>query len=218
VGTAGNGFAVADRWNGTAWAVTSLPRPPGAVSSNLKSVSCAGPADCWAVGEESQNGAEELAFAEHWNGARWSVVVTATSGTHIDVLVGVSCPAAAACMAAGRSLNAALAEKWDGSAWAFSATVTRRAALSAVSCTASFRCAAVGFTVGPASHAFSEIWTGSRWRAVIPALPVGTSLSSLAAVSCPGPADCWAVGGQVAGGTQKSLIEHWNGVAWSIVN
>ena len=309
VGTAGNGFAAADRWDGSAWAVKSLPRPQGATISSMKSVSCAGLADCWAVGSY-QKAAGELAFAEHWNGARWSVVavpsvatatntaliavscpgtatcwavgtsdagplferwngqawaivpvpdrqtiadlfgvscaatsdcwavgpgtrggtrtvhwdgmawsvvVTATSSTHIDTLTGVSCPAVTACLAVGRALNAPLAEQWNGSAWAVTATVTRRAALFAVSCTATFRCAAVGFTVGPSSHAFSEIWNGSQWRQVVPALPPGTRLSPMDGVSCAGPADCWAVGSKVAtGGSQSSLIEHWNGTAWSI--
>jgi hypothetical protein len=73
----------------------------------------------------------------------------------------------------------------------------------------------VGFTIGQSSRAFSEIWNGSRWRVVTPPTPPGSSRSGLAGVSCPGPADCWAVGDQVVG-SGSSLIEHWNGTTWSI--
>src|SRR4051812_9762339 len=43
----------------------------------------------------------------------------------------------------------------------------------------------------------------------------GTTVSRLNAVSCVGPASCVAVGSSTSSGVTKTLIEHWNGLAWS---
>ncbi len=46
----------------------------------------------------------------------------------------------------------------------------------------------------------------------------GTSADSLAAVACPSATECWAVGLQTATGeASQTLIEEWNGTAWSAV-
>ncbi|MGO8686520.1 MAG: hypothetical protein ACLQT7_04930 [Candidatus Dormibacteria bacterium] len=47
----------------------------------------------------------------------------------------------------------------------------------------------------------------------------GTSSNTLAAVACPSATECWAVGQQTATGSEESqtLIEEWNGTAWSAV-
>jgi hypothetical protein len=47
----------------------------------------------------------------------------------------------------------------------------------------------------------------------------GTSSNTLAAVACPSASECWAVGQQTAIGSEESqtLIEEWNGTAWSAV-
>ena len=47
----------------------------------------------------------------------------------------------------------------------------------------------------------------------------GTSANSLAAVACPSATECWAVGQQMATGSEDSqtLIEEWDGTSWSAV-
>src|SRR5207244_265838 len=44
----------------------------------------------------------------------------------------------------------------------------------------------------------------------------GTTVSQLNGVSCAGPASCVAVGTSTTSNVTKTLIEHWNGLAWSI--
>src|SRR5437867_3162898 len=44
----------------------------------------------------------------------------------------------------------------------------------------------------------------------------GTTVSQLNAVSCATPTSCVAVGHSVTSGATKTLVEHWNGLAWSI--
>jgi hypothetical protein len=80
---------------------------------------------------------------------------------------------------------------------------------------------AVGFSrVGfPAPfRALAQRWTGTAWTTT-PTAPVpaadDTRLHGLAGT---GPGDVWAVGSDAApSGSQQSLIEHWNGTAWSRV-
>jgi hypothetical protein len=65
-------------------------------------------------------------------------------------------------------------------------------------------------------HTLAERWTGSTW-AITPtaALPRKDAASFYAAAGT-GPDDVWAVGSTAApNGPGHSLIEHWNGTAWT---
>src|SRR5438552_135089 len=63
-----------------------------------------------------------------------------------------------------------------------------------------------------------EHWDGSAW-AVLPSPSVPDTFSSLDGVSVVGPGDAWAVGyaQNFAGTWTRTLIEHWDGRAWTIV-
>jgi hypothetical protein len=79
---------------------------------------------------------------------------------------------------------------------------------------------AVGFAAGAGTsplQALIERWDGTRWAPVpAPARPSGTDsrLHGIVAVSA---SDVWAVGSQTTHTRTHSLIEHWNGSAWSVV-
>ena len=90
--------------------------------------------------------------------------------------------------------------------------------LNAVACPSPAQCWAVGQTAtAPGGNTLSEARdpllkheTAGRWRTVTaPRLGVRYTLEGIA---CPGAADCWAVGGNSAGG--QAIIEHWAGAAW----
>jgi hypothetical protein len=67
-----NAQAVIERWNGTSWARTVLPRPTGATAAYLNVVTGSSSTDVWAVGEYLRNGAHPL--LEHWDGSTWTSV------------------------------------------------------------------------------------------------------------------------------------------------
>jgi hypothetical protein len=70
---------------------------------------------------------------------------------------------------------------------------------------------------GPVPLSLIEHWNGAQWSAV-PHQRVSSSVSDeLLAVAAAGPTDVWAVGDYVSSGIAQALIEHWNGVAWSLV-
>jgi hypothetical protein len=93
--------------------------------------------------------------------------------------------------------------------------------LNAVACPTAGQCWAVGQrgsipdenTFGGTRHQLLEHETDGRWQ-VVPAPQPYSIDPALEAIACPGPSDCWAVGGSAIGGT--AFIDHWNGGAWRL--
>jgi hypothetical protein len=76
VNSSGVGATLAQRWNGTKWAVQSTPNPLGASGSYLATVSCTSASACTAVGEynvgQNPYTRSSFTFAEFWNGTTWT--------------------------------------------------------------------------------------------------------------------------------------------------
>ena len=90
--------------------------------------------------------------------------------------------------------------------------------LESVSCPSAKNCIAVGFArVANSYKALVEHWNGSRWAVVPGANPAGSTGAYLYGVSCPGASSCFAVGGFTRGSVFNSLVEHWDGISWSIM-
>ena len=121
-GSGGNMFAVAQVWNGTAWASALPKKPTGATITVLKGVSCPpGGSACESVGAKEVSSGER-ALAERWNGSAWSVQSTGTiSGATLSSLDAVTCTSAGNCWATGEvdtsSARDVLIEKWNGTSW-----------------------------------------------------------------------------------------------------
>jgi hypothetical protein len=63
----------------------------------------------------------------------------------------------------------------------------------------------------------AEHFDGSRWT-VVPVPVPGNGAAYLRGVNGPSGTDVWAAGYQLTqSGAQQSLIEHYDGVAWSII-
>jgi hypothetical protein len=75
-----------------------------------------------------------------------------------------------------------------------------------------------GFAVGAAgSQATIQSWNGVSWNLMN--TPNPDSFDTLRAVAAVSPTDAWAVGTATAtsGGPERTLIEHYDGTAWTIV-
>ena len=91
--------------------------------------------------------------------------------------------------------------------------------LNAVACPSAAQCWAVGQTgdapggntLGEARGPLVKHETAGRW-ATVSVAGLRAPGSALESIACPGAADCWAVGGNAAGG--QTVIEHWQGGAW----
>jgi hypothetical protein len=213
----------AERWNGHAWSVTPMPKPPGSQGENAVGVSCTSRTFCMAVGDYESRHAGLLPFGEVWDGSSWRFVEPSPSGSS-SAFTAVACISPSSCVAVGSTGSRPLAERWDGGSWTrvHIPTPDRNGftALVGVSCAAENTCTAVGSfeppTAGPVTLA--EAWDGVRWSIVPTPNPAGSEASALSGVSCLSAAFCMAAGAyQQPAGPSRTLAETWDGSAWSIV-
>jgi hypothetical protein len=196
-GAAGTTFALAERWNGSRWAIQAALSPY--TDTLLSSVDCVSASWCTAVGY-SGNGL----IAEYWNGSGWSYSVPPSPVKNLEgeSLNSISCPSAKVCDAvgfdSGTKPDQLLAERWSGGKWAVVTTPlpsgSSRGGLSGVSCTSADSCTATGWaaTMSGTSDALAEYWNGTAWTVEPTATPA--SRKSLQAVSCTAAHTCAAVG------------------------
>jgi hypothetical protein len=121
VGIAKNLFAIAQVWNGSAWAATTPAKPAGATVSQLNGASCAAGSSCEAVGFYSASGISP-ALAEAWNGTKWAIQKTpANGGSTFATLQSIACPGKTSCWAVGQSVGSSgstpVIERWNGTSW-----------------------------------------------------------------------------------------------------
>jgi hypothetical protein len=170
---AGRPRTLVERWDGAQWVIEPSPTPAAAETAQLEMVSCSTPAECLAVGYFTVEPGIEVPLAERWDGSDWSIAQVRTPHGYGARLDGVSCAAAATCVAVGSWINAAgatlpLAESASAQRW--SILETPRAAgtsggeLVAISCPSKGRCTATGDASGPAGNdvALVEQYQSSR--------------------------------------------------------
>jgi hypothetical protein len=224
---------LAERWDGTSWAIRPTPRLPGGVTSLLIGVACTSAASCLAVGYSSPNAGNNQSpatLAEQWDGTTWRVQrSTNPPGAAASNLNAASCVSRSACIAVGNTSNSrgtslTLAQRWNGRSWTIQPTPSPASGgnLIGVSCPSRSSCLAVGGHGNPFVSVpigtLAEAWNGSSWKIQPTPNPRGGGWF-LTAVSCTSPSACTAVGGSIQppgrpqGGT---LAERWDGQRWRI--
>jgi hypothetical protein len=230
--------ALIDRWNGTAWSQATVPTLTGTVS--LAGVSSSGASDAWAVGTQRPQRYTFDPLALHWNGTAWATSPSISSGVPGDTyLVGVADISPTDAYAIGDNTPAASGElaQWNGTTWSrvtypLPTSTGFPTTLNAISADGPNDVWIVGsymVQVSPTNlryETFSDHWNGSAWSVVPMPLVSGSDtllayeFSSVDAIS---PANVWAVGGSgdnvigLGGSPSNTLIEHYNGTAWSVV-
>jgi hypothetical protein len=186
------------------------------VNNQLLSVTAIASDDVWSVGLSAGNSSGPSTLIEHWNGTTWSAVPGAGSGA--GALFGVDGVATAELWAVG---DPGLLEHWNGAIWSVVAPAVPRGgsglAFRGVDALGGNDAWAVGYYgVGGTVKTLAEHWNGSKWS-VVPSPNAGRQVASrLYAVSARSSSDVWAVGFSGASGSERPLIEHWNGTAWSL--
>jgi len=226
VNSAGTLLTLAERWNGTSWAIQSTPNPSGATSSSLNGVSCSSSTACTAVGSSTKTGehgeSTTTTLAERWNGTSWSIQTTPNPSGTAPALEGVSCAGASECTAVGQYTSSGkkvLAERWNGTSWSIQ-TISNpegisTAYLTGVSCASSSSCIAVGYTGEAVEQTatvktLAERWNGTSWEVQTPPNAEGGSpiRNLFAGVSCKSATECTAVGNyQNSSGVVVGLAE-----------
>jgi hypothetical protein len=183
------------RWDGATWSAMASPNPgPGPIYDGLNGVSASSANDVWAVGSYCASACDN-----HQGGARIQPLVV-----HWDGLRWAQVPSAQ------QSSDPLLSQFF---------------AVAAISLTNAW---AVGFTcrTNPSDcstvQTLIEHWDGASWSEVTSPSP--SPRNELHAIAVVGADDVWAVGYQCAlvdcasGGPPKSLVEHWDGSAWTAVS
>ena len=218
-----------EHWDGNEWTVVSSPNTSPTQNNILRGVTCSSATDCWAVGSY-HDGSFQQTLILRWNGGAWNIVASPNTGaSHYNYLFSVTCTSASDCWAVGYYVNGSnpfqtLIQRWDGNAWTLVTSPNTSAAqqnfFNGVTCAAANDCWAVGYYVH-GTTGFNQTliarWNGIAWSIVTSPNALLSTNNSLTSVTCVSASDCWAVGHSFNGNVEQTLIERWNGSAWSVV-
>jgi hypothetical protein len=178
------------------------------LSANRQDAACSSPTFCEAVGGYANAEAQQVGFADIWNGTSWRVqTVPSPSGSYpFEGLNGVSCTSPTFCQAVGAG-STNYADIWNGTSWTLADLPT--AAGRSVSCLSATFCEAVG-------GSDAAMWNGTTWTTQPVSGPAGAEGVNLSAVSCATATSCEAAGSyDNSTGTQLLVAEAWQGTSWT---
>ena len=212
---------------GTRW--QRVPSHDFGVQDNvLAGVSAASMTDAWAVGTYYTSSTSPLrTLGHHFNGTNWTAYPLPNVGVQENALLGVSMPSREKAWAVGYYVDGnfkqkTLIEHFDGNTWSVVRSQSpgkEQNILYGVSAISDTDVWAVGGKQDSAGlwHTLTEHWDGIRWS-VVHAVDPGVNGNQFYAVKANASNDVYAVGQQAgAGFPGKALVEHWDGMAWSVV-
>ncbi len=228
-----SGEALIEYWNGSAWSVVASPKTP-LDSSTLNGVAAISPTDAWAVGYafSASNSTEQQTLIEHWNGATWTIVKSPNlaNGNDLFAIAAISATDIWAAGVYGYNLGKTpvtrtLIEHWNGTVWTVVQSPNPGSGFNYITGLAAASTNdiwAVGFsssgqTVQGMQATLIEHWNGTAWTVARSQSP-GTNGNTLSAITAISANDVWAIGNtNNSSPVTDTLIEHWNGTAWSTV-
>jgi hypothetical protein len=214
--------AIAERWTSPNWALSTIPIPEGAKSSQLDGVDCLWSNFCVAVGRYTTSGGSVKSLVVFWNGTEWSLqTVTDPVGAAQSTLLDVACtPTPNRCTAVGGWKNSAaeqftLAYRFNGvTTWTLQSTPNPAGSLASVlqevSCATETSCTAAGSWVsngGGSNQTLAQAWNGIGWTIQGTPNPSGATFSAFFGVSCRSTACLGAGWSRNASGSDITLSE-----------
>jgi hypothetical protein len=212
------------------WSVVNSPLL-GTNDNSLGAVAASAPNDVWALGNfvpdtATSNQDATITLASHWDGNKWKAVETPNTGVNYNTLFGAAASGGQA-WGVGVYVNGAfqaraLIESWNGKTWSVVSNPqpgTQRDILFSASATSPSDAWAAGEQQGADGKFMTlvEHWDGSSWSVSASANP-GDAGDSFYGVFARSASDVWAVGQSLSSsGTDRALIEHFNGTSWSVV-
>jgi len=229
-----------EHYDGTAWSLlpsTSQPFDvfgPRSGMNQFLGVDALSPTNVWAVGRYN-NGSAPQTLAEHFDGTSWTWVSTPDPGTTADLLSSITTTSSGNLYAAGyqasSGANQTLIEQYNGIAWTVVASpntsTTVNNQLSSLSATSATDVWAAGSYAGgtaaaPVNQTLLEHYDGTAWTIVTSPDTSPTAGNILTSISADSTTDVWAVGSYVGGTAAapvlQTLIEHYDGTAWTIAS
>jgi hypothetical protein len=214
-----------EHWNGKAW--KRVPSPNVAGRTNLLlSVTAPTPSSTWAVGYSQKGGAPHT-LAERWSAGKWKIVPSPNPGGQSN-FQGVSAISPGSVWAVGQGFNGAngvsLTAHWTGGRWHVIASPIPSGATGAILASVAVTSAKSALTVGyyrsngSADQTLAERLSSGAWTVTPSQNPGGLSLDNdLNGVAATSMTNAWAVGTYQIGSSDLTLIEHWDGNAWTQV-
>src|SRR5258708_23763991 len=217
---------------GASWRVVGSQDGPW--NNLLDGVAAITPSDIWAVGNAgnpiaSRVGNSDVNLAEHWDGSGWNSVAVPQPGADGNGRNGVAASGTNNVWAVGSFNNGGFingqAYQWSGSSWSAAAqpSISTPNVLNGVTFAAANDVWAVGQVIGSngagasVSRTLIERYLNGSWT-IVYSPNVGLGDNALFGVAASSTSDVWAVGFSRAtvSGPRQSLIEHWDGVSWSV--
>lgn len=209
--------------------VGGQPPGPSGLGNLFTSVTVVSACDVWAVGSQQTGSTSQATLIEHWTGGpSWATVASPSPGGG-SVLTSVRAVSATDIWAVGWSQTRTgkeltLIVHWDGSAWTQKESPnpgSDSSELTGVTATSGASAWAAGSFHDAAGRQRTLIvrWDGSVWTQVNSPSP--GLFDRLSAVSATSATNAWAVGttdGTADGTGKQTLIERWDGSAWTRVN
>jgi hypothetical protein len=203
----------------------TVASPPGKI--NLTAVAAVASNDVWAAGQTVAEGGLR-SLVEHWNGSSWTKATLPASNTYqaINGLVALApndvwSVGYASTDASNRPYRP-LVMHWDGSAWTVKPYLAPpgadSSALVSVTGDGAGGLLAVGYAVfAGQKRTLVERFDGAAWS-VLPSPSPGTEASALLDVvmDSPSTATATAVGYRSDGFGYDTLVERWDGTAWTV--
>jgi hypothetical protein len=213
-------------FDGATWTAFGAPHLDGQNDSALLGVADFSPTNAWAVGyiNSAPNSTQLL---EHWDGTQWSDAPGPQFNAGAQpFLSSISALSADNIWAAGHILTGegqllGLIEHYNGTSW--TATEIGNPFLTSIAVLSSNNIWVAGWSgaENDNSQTYTAHWNGTKWSTV--ASPsTGSGANQINGLLALAPNNIWAVGFTTALAPPKeapttTLIEHWDGTAWSIV-
>ncbi|MGH9016328.1 MAG: hypothetical protein ACRDY1_01150 [Acidimicrobiales bacterium] len=219
--------------DGRIWTTdTSVPGPPGMVTSSLGGVSCPSSTFCMAVGSYNTANSNGT-LVDTFNGTSWSYLASPandTPGIYSQAFDAVSCVSSSLCVAVGDFYYGTvgpLMESWAEGTWSYDTDVSdlspSTGQLTSISCSSATWCVAAGWQgSGYDLTTFAESYDGTEALSEQTPNPQPAGLASqLFGISCWSADDCLAVGESNATpgnpATADTLVESDSGGTWTLV-
>ena len=235
-------------WSGGKWTAVEAPLPDNAISQpgvSLHGVSCPSATSCVVVGQyEDVNGGRDGVLLT-WSGGDWTATRAPIPDNGRSIgsnLLGVSCPSATSCVAAGTYNQEAFGDRWgelltwSGGDWIATQAplpanaaddsspdnLNQAATLSGISCPSTSFCMADGVYEDKSQTGDGLLLTLSdgTWSATQAPIPEGglyypISGSPNAAISCPSVSYCVGSGTYLSGVSTDSVVGEGELLTWS---
>lgn len=236
---------LAEHWDGKAWTVFPTPNPGTAAcapywQNSITGVYMVSRTDVWAVGNQCTKTGSGQTLVERFNGTAWTLVPSPNKQSSVNpssYLTAVTGSSSTDVWAAGdwaggtwpNNGGGTLIEHWNGNSWRIvpspsPSTHQQYSVLTGIAEISPSDVWVVGYTqrsIAPYDIPLIEHYNGTTWSMVSSPYIATSNTNELLGVTAISSNDVWAVGyanQNSRGQNGQGLIQHWDGVRWSLVN